>query len=298
MVINSHCLNGISNGFNTLFNKGLENVKPKYTEISMIVPSASRSETYLWLGQMPQLREWIGEREIQSFTANSYNIQNKDFELTISIPRNDIMDDTIGIYSPIIKNMGEETRLHPDKLIFDLLARGFTEKCYDNSPFFSHTHKYIGSSFTQSNFGTEKLTAQSYTKASENMMLFKGDKKRNLNIVPDLLVVAPQNAAKAREILYSDLIEGSTNINKGTCDLMVVPELANYGEQWYLLSTKRSLRPLIFQEREKPRFTPKTKDMDDNVFFHNEFLYGVNARYNAGFGLWQLAYGSTGENNG
>ena len=26
-----------------------------------------------------------------------------------------------------------------------------------------------------------------------------------------------------------------------------------------------------------------------------EYLYGVDGRYNAGYGLWQLAYGSTGE---
>lgn len=30
------------------------------------------------------------------------------------------------------------------------------------------------------------------------------------------------------------------------------------------------------------------------MFFQDEYLYGVNARYNTGYGLWQLAYGSTG----
>ena len=26
----------------------------------------------------------------------------------------------------------------------------------------------------------------------------------------------------------------------------------------------------------------------------NEFIWGVDARYNAGYGFWQMAYGSTG----
>ena len=34
---------------------------------------------------------------------------------------------------------------------------------------------------------------------------------------------------------------------------------------------------------------------DDNVFFEKKYIYGVDSRDNAGYGLWQLAYGSTGE---
>lgn len=127
------------------------------------------------------------------------------------------------------------------------------------------------------------------------MMTIKGENGKSLKIVPDLLVVSPQNEAKAREILFADLISGNTNVNKNTCELLVVPELADYAEQWYLLCTKRYIRPLVFQEREKPVLVAKNKDTDDNVFFENEYLYGIKARYNAGYGLWQLAFGSTGE---
>ncbi|MEM6372557.1 MAG: Mu-like prophage major head subunit gpT family protein [Pseudomonadota bacterium] len=33
-------------------------------------------------------------------------------------------------------------------------------------------------------------------------------------------------------------------------------------------------------------------DKDSNVFLSDEYLYGMRARVNAGFGLWQLAFGS------
>lgn len=126
-------------------------------------------------------------------------------------------------------------------------------------------------------------------------MTIKGDSERTLNIVPDLLVVAPQNEAIARELLFADLIAGTSNTNKNTCDLLVVPELTDYPDQWYLLCTKRYIKPLVYQEREKPKLVCKNKETDDNVFFNDEVLYGIKARYNVGFGLWQLAYGSTGE---
>lgn len=64
------------------------------------------------------------------------------------------------------------------------------------------------------------------------------------------------------------------------------------GTPWYLLDTSRALKPLILQERKKPNFVAKVDETDDNVFDRKEFVYGVDCRRNAGFGFWQLAYGS------
>ena len=64
------------------------------------------------------------------------------------------------------------------------------------------------------------------------------------------------------------------------------------GTAWYLLDTSRSIRPLIWQERETYEFQQVTRDEDDYVFRNDKYLYGVRARVNAGFGLWQLAFGS------
>ncbi|GAC89162.1 Mu-like prophage FluMu major head subunit [Gluconobacter thailandicus F149-1 = NBRC 100600] len=62
---------------------------------------------------------------------------------------------------------------------------------------------------------------------------------------------------------------------------------------WFLLDCSRPLRPLIFQERRKLQFVQKASPQDDNVFFDKRFLYGADARYNAGFGLPQLAFACT-----
>ena len=294
MIINSMNLRGIFTSFNTLFNKAFTETPVQYDRVAMVVPSTSRETTYGWLGQIPNMREWVGERVIQNLMAYSYTIKNKDFELTVKIPANDIADDQLGIYNPIVSEMGLAAKTHPDELIFNLLGNGFTNNGYDEVPFFSDNHPWIKTK-KQSNKGTKKLSAATYAEARSQMMTIKGENGKSLKIVPDLLVVSPQNEAMAREILFADLISGSTNVNKNTCELLVVPELADYAEQWYLLCTKRYIRPLVFQEREKPVLVAKNKDTDDNVFFENEYLYGIKARYNAGYGLWQLAFGSTGE---
>lgn len=64
------------------------------------------------------------------------------------------------------------------------------------------------------------------------------------------------------------------------------------GTGWYLLDTTRAIKPLILQKRKDFVFTAKDRPTDDNVFDQNEFVYGTDARMNAGFGFWQMAYGS------
>ncbi len=64
------------------------------------------------------------------------------------------------------------------------------------------------------------------------------------------------------------------------------------GTPWFLLCTNRALKPLIYQERKAPQFDSLDKPTDQNVFMKKEFLYGVEARSNVGFGFWQMAWGS------
>lgn len=64
------------------------------------------------------------------------------------------------------------------------------------------------------------------------------------------------------------------------------------GTAWYLLNTKRVLKPLIFQDRERGKLVRKDSETDDNVFFKDEYIYGTKLRCNVGFGFWQMAYAS------
>ncbi len=64
------------------------------------------------------------------------------------------------------------------------------------------------------------------------------------------------------------------------------------GTPWFLLSTKRNIKPLILQERTKAKLTRMDAADDTNTFMRAEYLYGVDWRGNAGYGLPQLAFGS------
>lgn len=296
MLITSAALTQLRIGFSAAFNRGMGNVVTVADKIATTVPSSTASNLYGWLGSIPGLKKWIGEREIQKIAENEYTIKNEPFELTVGIKRTAIEDDNYGVYTPFMEGMGESTALHKEQRVAETAKRGFTDLCYDGQPFYSKTHK-VGDT-TYSNLTDAQLSADSFAAARTTMMSLKNDQGQPLNLVPDILLVPPALEREARMILEADLINGTTNINKGLAQVVVWTELADKPTQWHLLCTKRSLKPFIFQEREKAKFVALTKENDENVFMRDEYLYGVSARDGVGYGFWQMAYGSTGTTAG
>lgn len=140
MIINSGNLQGLFKGFNISFNKGLSNTTMHYGTVAMKIPSTNRETTYSWLGAMPGIREWIGDRVMHSLDLHQYSILNRLFEITVSVPRTQIEDDQYGVFGPIFEKMGGDTALHPDDLVFGLLKNGFTGTCFDGQFFFDTDH--------------------------------------------------------------------------------------------------------------------------------------------------------------
>ncbi len=294
MIINQATLQSIYKSFKTLFNEALTTAQPVYERIATVVPSGTREEEYKWLGKIPRMREWIGDRVIQNLAAYGYTIKNRDWEATVAVDRNDIEDDTIGIYRPLIQALGQSAALHPDELVFELLVNGFTLKCYDGQPFFAPEH-VDGDQPPQSNMTTAALSATSYGAARAAMMSLKDEHGRPLKIVPNLLVVPPALEKVGREILLAERdAAGATNPWRQTAELLVAPELAGHDTMWFLFDVSKPIKPLIFQRRRAPEFVALDDPRDENVFMRKEYVYGTDSRDNAGYGLWQLAYGSTG----
>lgn len=147
MLVNHANLALLFTGFKATFKRGWELAAPIWSQVAMEIPSGTDKEEYDWLGVAPGMREWVGDRVIQSLGSHGFTIENKDWEQTVGVERNRIADDRYGVYSPIVQRMGEAAKLHLDELVFGLINDGRTETCYDGDPFFStsHPHEDAGS---------------------------------------------------------------------------------------------------------------------------------------------------------
>lgn len=143
MIINQGNLLNLYTGFKATFQGAFTAVKPLYGSVAMTVPSKTKAEEYGWLGQFPRIREWLGDRVVNSISVHDYRIKNKDWEFTVGVDRNDIEDDDVGLYTPMISEIGRSAATFPDELIWPLLAAGNSTLCYDGQYFFDTDHPVL-----------------------------------------------------------------------------------------------------------------------------------------------------------
>jgi len=153
MIVNAATLQAAQTSFNTLFNNAFDKVAQSYQTVAMVVPSNTSFNDYKWLGQLPGMREWLGDKVIHNLSINGYLLANKDFELTVGVDRNDIEDDQLGIYNPLMSNLGDASARHPDTITWAALILGLTTgQGYDGVPFFSVAHPTNGVDTTDGTF--------------------------------------------------------------------------------------------------------------------------------------------------
>lgn len=140
MIVNQAALKAMYVGFKTDYQGAFDGAPKDYDKIATTIPSATRENVYPWLGQTLKIREWLGDRVIQNLSVADYAIKNRKFEATVAIRRDDIEDDTLGIYKPMVQELGRAAGVHPDTMVFGLLKDGFTTPCFDGQNFFDADH--------------------------------------------------------------------------------------------------------------------------------------------------------------
>jgi len=327
LIVTPGSIAGLTTAFNTIYNNALRAVEPEFSKIAMTVPSTTEFSTYAWMGQLPAMREWLGDRQTQNISLFDYIIKNKLYELTIGVPRTKIEDDQYGVFNIQFAMMGRSVTMHPDQLVFPLLEAGFTAKGYDGLPFFSLIHPIKGT--TVSNKAVTVLTAPNYGAAVAIILGMKDYQGQPFYTeIPELtLVVPPALQETARQILNANFISvsgGSTqsNVWKGSAKLLVTPRIVS-ATAWFLIASfplklKESvqaagagsgegnrqagepeaiggLMPFVYQPRIPAEFVAKVNPQNSDLVAKTDtFEYYVRQRDNAGYGLYQLAFGSTG----
>lgn len=296
--------------FDLRFQAGLRRVAPWWSQVAQEVPSSGALNKYPWLADFQPLRQWVQERTIEAISLRSYTLANLDWERTIGVPRNAILDDLLGVYGDRFEHLGYQASKLPDDLVTSVIRGGTSAVTYDGQSFFSTAHPVnpdIAALGTQSNYTASgmALTYDNYWAQRDAMRALLGEDGRPMGIIPDVLMVPPQLEKVAKAILEGEMIiqgiasgipatspggaAAPSNIGRNTARVVVVDQLAPDATTWYLLCTQFPIKPFIFQNRQAPVFAQLTAPTDVPVFMRKEFLYGVDARANAGYGLWFMA---------
>lgn len=295
LQITPSVLDATYTGFNLKYQAGFQRTTAWAEQVSTLVPSATGSETYAWLKEIPGFRKWLGERQVHELASRGQVLANDDFELTVKVPRNAIEDEQLGIFGANFEMMGRAAKKWPDEvLVAAILANG---PAFDGQAFFNGSHPVDmddPSKGTYSNDLTSlALSADNYGIARAAFRSRVNDAGKPMGLRPNLLVVPPQLEDTAKRILQSDMLARSlsngaaadNNIYKNTADLLCIEELSGAPTTWYLLCTDMPIKPFIWQLRKAPVMTSLVAPTDPNVFNLKEYVYGSDARGAAGYSL-------------
>lgn len=281
-----------------LFDNSVRAATPFYPEVCTEVTSDGADEEYGLLGRVPQVREWLGSRDAKQLRGARFTLTNKSWEQTLAIAREDLEDDRLGQYGPILQQLGARAARHPDKLMFDLINACESEECFDAQNFVDTDHVW-GDSTTQSNdltqacaTGTTPTTDEfkaAFNAAVVALAGFKDDQGEPLNsdILDEsmslVVLVHPTLKQVAHDALTVRLASGGGDnavivskpriVASSRLSSSVVMDVAKVDEP---------LKPFMFQRRQPLR--RQMKNMDD--IHEKDVLFETYARYNAGYLAW------------
>jgi len=283
-------IKNLQTGYSAIYQQGWGAVDPQLEPLATPVPSSARTNTFGFLLNLLKMRKWDGPRLINNLKTGAYLLENEPYELTVGVDRRDIRDDLMGIYNSRFNDMGRAAKLWPDQTLNTALQAGTTRLGFDGVAFFSTAHPLNPAGNQSNNFTTTALSSANFATVRAAMASYTGQDGEILGVQPNTLIVPPQLEDTANTIVTAAVgVSGSTNVQRGQARVVVVPRLANQPTTWYVVDDSNAIKFLIWQLREAPIFTSKTSFNDDNVFFENQFLWGINSEGVAGYGPWFLA---------
>jgi len=287
----------IMNNLTSKFDNRVRAAELFYPEVSTIMDSDRRQEDYGMLGNSPAVREWLGDRKFKELRSSDYFLKNKKWESSLKVAKDDISDDNLAMYPPMIKDLADEATHHPDELLFDTLLAGESSVGFDGQNFYDTDHEW-GDSGVQSNDLTfnavdpDDVTVAEFADAYEIMrqafLTFKRDNGKTyvrptVKPLTGLMLLVPiELQLTATKAVTQEITDtGESNIILDLPRILTSGFLTNQ-RKFYLFNLDSLLMPFIFQARESlSRGTKGIGDLETQ-----EIKFMTQARYNVGYLAW------------
>ena len=312
MAQNTARYQAVQNKMTRVFNMQVRRATPFYPQLCTVVPSTHKDESYGFLGNMPGVREWLGDREFEDLRASEFEVQNKHWESSLQLEKTDVDDDRVGLFPMSMRELADEASYHPDELLFhNVINQAESLECIDGQNFFDTDHLW-GDSGSQSNLMTETVASTTVTngesavtpaeirsvvhRAIKRMFTFKRDngkffRRPVVGPLGNVLVVVPLCMQEAAHQAYDQrtLATGEDNFYLERPTIVTAQyfgsDSVNPGgsdTRIDVYHTGGMLKPFVFQARSPIRI--QSKGADDIEFKYIKWM--TEARYNVGVMAW------------
>lgn len=281
MDINRANLAVLFQGLSTQFQLGLQN--PPMVEALAKLTTTSTSETAaeVW-GFMLRTMGWkvwpkATDRQIQNVKSDIWRAEVVTYESTVGIPFQDLMDDHLGLYSPMVQYLGYAWLNMKLRTLCNMVIDNCQCCIRDSGAYtnlFANTHPY--GAYNIDNDDVQPLSKSAYVAARTAMAGWRYDNGDPTGAYPSVLLCGPTLQQTAQELfgattivsLGNEFVAGSksygavTNVLMGDGIVIVVrPEFGpssgsaggtDASNYWALFDTAKPLHPFIWVDRMEP----------------------------------------------
>lgn len=304
-------------GFGTRLANRLMQYDPIYPRIATVVQTDKLLNREIWLNAVANMHLWEGPRQINRISAESLPIVTRPHSNAIAISRSDIINDQLGLYSPMVDKLADTYPFALDDLVITMLCAGVAGTAlgttYDGQNLIDTDHTFRSadtgvSAFQYSNKVTGAFNAAVFQTAMNLFMTLRNEYGRPVHTNgPYYLVHGPANRVAVRTVLQQDTatIAGVTlaqNLDKGLAIPLLTPLIAARttkvlgtsvtltGTEWFLIPANSSA--VILQI--KRAVEAMSVEEGYQVFLEGLYYYGIDAEFGAAYGLPQEIVGGPG----
>lgn len=285
--------------------------------------STQDTETYAGLGNVPQLREWLGGKNIKGFNAASLSITNKDWESTIRFKNKDLRRDKTDQVRTRIAELAQRALSHDAKLLSAVINAGTgttVATSYDGKALFATDHVFGASGSINNSISVDisalptgdttgshgSVTAPSVGELAlsiaagiKQLYGFVDDQGEPINefaasfgiMVPvglsDVAEAAISSVYLAQGMSNPTLVQTAPSGAKVQKRIMVNPRLT-FTDKFAIFRLDAPFKSLIVQSEMDPQMKALTAG-SDHEFFNNEQLFSIEKSGNVGIGRFDQA---------
>lgn len=318
MIVTSPNLSLLFTAFETRYWTAYQNLPTVSDKIATIYPVGTEQWVSAWLTMLPTMREWRGSRVVHNAAPVDYLVKMQKFELTNSIERTKVEDDTYGVYNPIVAMMGENVKKNQDYQIRDMLLNrgaqtGPKQIAFDGLSFFNQAHPvdfYDSAKGTYCNDYTGgfvengvvvggAFSPNAFATLTQSIMGRKSESGEVMSLAAETTMHAAQLKYTVDTVLQAQFMAqpivgnltgnvGATdNVLKGASTPLMWGDLNSDPLTWYQLVLNKPIRPFSWLQRTAAEFVYRIKPDDQVVFDTDTFVYGARSR---GTPAWSIPW--------
>ena len=289
-------------GVNAAFMEAAEAAPEVFRLHTVEVDSKEATELYTWLGSVPQPRQLLGSRVFEQFNEFSFTVENNSYELSFTIDRDSMEDDSQNAAEKRIADVAEVWANYKDVLFGSLLANGGSSTDTFTGTSFYNDSITIGDASVDNNLADSSVSSPGAPTSSEiltavNTSLValhrfqtdKGQEGFNRGAMTNVRAIAkPEYVRAFKEAMQSTLISNSSN--PFGLDMLqgfdALPELAAATHTFHVNALGGKRGGFYFQKRNNVEIVVKNGEADvaENngvkvlVYQRFRFAYGDHRR--------------------